>query len=88
MQTLNINFDIIAISKTWTESKVTIEYDLTHYQVFHKARYYKNGGGVALYDRIHCTLIESKSVVENSFECVTIELNMRKMKKYTCQLRA
>ena len=31
-------------------------------------------------NRIDCTLIESKSVVvENVFECVTVELNMRKM---------
>ena len=37
LQTLNINFDIIAISETWTESKVTTEYDLPHHQVFHKA---------------------------------------------------
>ncbi|KAK2183282.1 hypothetical protein NP493_317g00007 [Ridgeia piscesae] len=83
LQTLNITFDIIAISETWTESNVTTEYDLPHYQVFHKARHYKKGGGVALYvnDRIDCTLIESKSVVvENMFKCVTVELNMRKMK--------
>ena len=83
LQTLNITFDIIAISETWTESNVTTEYDLPHYQVFHKARHYKKGGGVALYvnDRIDCTLIESKSVVvENMFEWVTVELNMRKMK--------
>ena len=32
-------------------------------------------------DSIECTLIESKSVlVENIFECVTVELNMKKMK--------
>ena len=83
LQTLNITFDIIAISETWTESNVTTEYDLPHYQVFHKARHYKKGGGVALYvnDRIDCTLIESKLVVvENMFECVTVELNRRKMK--------
>ena len=83
LQTLNITFDIIAISETWTESNVTTEYDLPHYQVFHKARHYTKGGGVALYvnDIIDCTLIESKSVVvENVFECVTVELNMRKMK--------
>ena len=83
LQTLNITFDIIAISETWTESNVTTEYDLPHYQVFHKARYYKKGGGVALYvnDRIECTLIKSKSVVvENMFECVTVEINIRKMK--------
>ena len=81
--TLNITFDIIAITETWTESNVTTEYDLPHYQVFCKARHYKKGGSVALYvnDRIDCTLIESKSVVvENMFECVTVELNMRKMK--------
>ena len=83
LQTLNITFDIIAISETWTESNVTTEYDLPHYRVFHKARHYTKGGGVALYvnDIIDCTLIESKSVVvENVFECVTVELNMRKMK--------
>ena len=48
LQTLNINFDIIAISETWAESKVTTEYDLPHYLVFHMERHYKNGGGVAL----------------------------------------
>ena len=36
-QTLNITFYIIAISGTWTESNVTTEHDLPHYQVFHKA---------------------------------------------------
>ena len=54
------------------------------YQVFHKASHYNNDGGVALYvnDIIECILIESKSVVvENSFECVTVELNMKRKRK-------
>ena len=34
-------------------------------------------------DRIECTVIESKSVVvEHIFECVTVELNIRKMKHF------
>ena len=36
LQTLNIIFDIIAISETWAELIVTTEYDLPHYQVFHR----------------------------------------------------
>ena len=46
------------------------------------AQHYQKGGGVALCikDRIECILIENKSVVvENIFEYVTVELNMRKM---------
>ena len=68
----------------WTRLRGAIVSD-----AFHKARHYKQGGGVALYvnDKIDCTLIESKSViVENMFECVTVELNMRKMKNVVCQL--
>ena len=34
-------------------------------------------------DRIECTVTESESVVvEHIFECVTVELNMRKMKQF------
>ena len=56
---------------------------MIYHTIFHKARHYNKGGGVALYvnERIDCTLIESKAVVfGNMFECVTVELNMRKMK--------
>ena len=33
---LTLFFDIIAISETWAELIVTTEYDLPHYQVFHR----------------------------------------------------
>ena len=77
LQTLNMTFDIIAILGTWTESEVTTAYDL------HTTRSFTWHDITTLYvnDRIECTLIESTSVVvENIFECITVELNMRKVK--------
>ena len=43
LQTLNITFDTIAISETWTEPNVTTEYDLPHYHSFTRHDITKKG---------------------------------------------
>ena len=81
--TLNIPFDVITISETWVEVEKTTDYEMLQYQAFHKVRSHKKGGGVAIYvnNRFDCTIVESKSMcIENNFECLTVELNMPKMK--------
>ena len=81
--TLNIPFDVITISETWIEVEKTTDYEMLQYQAFHKVRSHKKGGGVAIYvnNRFDCTIVESKSMcIENNFECLTVELNMPKMK--------
>ena len=57
---------------------------MLQYQAFHKLRSHKKGGGVAILyvnNIFDCTIVESKSMCsENNFECLTVELNMPKMK--------
>ena len=83
MCTLNIPFDVITISETWVEVEKTTDYEMLQYQAFHKVRSHKKGGGVAIYvnNRFDCTIVERKSMcIENNVECLTVELNMPKMK--------
>ena len=46
---LNITFDLITISETWSNTQNVDDYDLKGYDVYHKVRNNKKGGGVACY---------------------------------------
>ena len=77
---LKYKFDIIAISETWLNMHTQDDYELEGYEVCHKVRNAKRGGGVACYvKREHtCKYIHHKSiVVDDLLECVTVEIMIR-----------
>ena len=74
---LNIKFDLITISETWSNTHTIDDYDLKGYDVCHKVRNNKKGGGVACYvnKELASKYIHHKSiVVDNLLECITIEI--------------
>ena len=86
---LKLSFDIIAISETWAEADTIDGFTISGYEAFHIVRGQRKGGGVALYvhRRFNCAIRAVKcKVVEQLFECVTVELDLKKHKKYNCEL--
>ena len=83
---LKLSFDIIAISETWAETDTIDGFTLNGYEAFHIVRGQRKGGGVALYvhRRFNCAIraVQCK-VVEQVFECVTVELDLKKHKNIT-----
>ena len=83
---LKFSFDIIAISETWAETDTIDGFTLNGYEAFHIVRGQRKGGGVALYvhRRFNCAIraVQCK-VVEKLFECVTVELHLKKHKNIT-----
>ena len=86
---LKLSFDIIAISETWAEADTIDGFTISGYEAFHIVRGQRKGGGVALYvrRRFNCAIRAVKcKVVEQLFECVTVELDLKKPQKYNCEL--
>ena len=86
---LKLSFDIIAISETWAETYTIYGFTLNGYEAFHIVRGQRKGGGVALYvhRRFNCAIrVVQCKVVEQIFECVTVELDLKKPQKYNCEL--
>ena len=83
---LKLSFDIIAISETWAETDTIDGFTLDGYEAFHIVRGQRKGGGVALYvhRRFNCAIraVQCK-VVEQVFECVTVELDLKKHNNLT-----
>ena len=74
---LNTKFDLITISETLSNIQTVDDYDLKGYDVYHKVRNNRKGGGVACYvnKQLASKCIPHKSiVVDNLLECITIEL--------------
>ena len=86
IEDLKLSFDIIAISETWAETDTIDGFTLNGYEAFHIVRGQRKGGGVALYvhRRFNCAIrtVQCK-VVEQVFECVTVELDLKKHKNIT-----
>ena len=83
---LKLSFDIIAISETWAEADTIDGFTISGYEAFHIVRGQRKGGGVALYvhRRFNCAIRAVKcKVVEQLFECVTVELDLKKHKNIT-----
>ena len=59
LQTLDITFDVVAISETWVEVGNATDYDLLNYHAFHTERCHKKGGGVAIYVKVECPTVWS-----------------------------
>ena len=77
---LNLQFDIIAISETWTDPDLIDDFNINSYDAYHVTRGIRRGGGVAIYTNkeLSCKMVETKSIaVENIFECVTVELTIK-----------
>ena len=83
IEDLKLSFDIIAISETWAETDTIDGFTLNGYEAFHIVRGQRKGGGVALYvhRRFNCAIraVQCK-VVEQVFECVTVELDLKNTK--------
>ena len=83
---LKLSSDIIGISETWAETDTIDGFTLNGYEAFHIVRGQRKGGGVALYvhRRFNCAIraVQCK-VVEQVFECVTVELDLKKHKNIT-----
>ena len=76
-------FNIIAITETWINNERGMDFELEGYEMICKNRENKNGGGVALFVDKNLTykVVENMSTVINDvFECVTIEILMEKKK--------
>lgn len=81
LQQLSQTFNVIALSETWLNKDKGIDFEINGYEMVCKNRENKNGGGVALFvdKKINYKLIETMStVMDNMFECVTIEILMEK----------
>ena len=77
LSSLNYKFDIIAISETWVSEPEHNKFNINGYDVYHTTRKNKIGGGVALYvkQELECKFLSYKaSVVDDLFECCTIEM--------------
>ena len=81
---LKFKFDVIAISETWiSKNTVTNIFNIDGYDFTYVSRSQGKGGGVAVYvnSSIKFKKFESKSLsVEDSFECITIELSLNSSK--------
>ena len=80
---LNHTFDIIAMSETWVQSINNFYFYLEGYDVVHRDRQNKRGGGVAIYIKngIELRLINEMSlVIDNLLECITIEVCFKNQK--------
>ena len=85
---LNLQFDIIAISETWTDPDLIDDFNINSYDAYHVTRGIRRGGGVAIYtNKELCKMVETKSIaVENILECVTVKLTITKTHKCCSQL--
>ena len=70
---LKYKFDIIAISETWLSMHTQDDYELEGYEVCHKVRNTKPGGGVACYVKREHTC----KYIHDLLECVTVEIMIR-----------
>lgn len=93
LQTFTERFNIIAITETWITTEKGLDFDLEGYEFMNINRNNKAGGGVAFYvdKSINVKIIENMTnVVDNLFECITIEISNEKKKNIiaSCIYRA
>ena len=72
---LEITFDVIAISETWLDDATTTIYCMEGYDAFHTVRTLNRGGGVAIYvQECHngIQIARSSMAVDNLFECICV----------------
>ena len=84
INSLNVSFDVIAISETWLDSSNQNEFNFENYEACHMVRRCKKGGGVAIFVRKALkfkVLPELSSAIDDLFECITLEviLNHKKV---------
>lgn len=81
---LEKHLDIITVTETWlTENENLNEYVLNDYNFVYKNRKNKRGGGVGIFisNSLKFSAIDSMTeVVDNLFECITVELIIEKGK--------
>ena len=84
INTLNVRFDVIAISESWIESSTDVsEFHLNNYEIIHTDRQNKRGGGVLLYvsKTLNFKKLDKYSVqLDDVMESVTIEIDIANSK--------
>ena len=82
--TLNVRFDVIAISESWIESSTDVsEFHLNNYEIINTDRQNKRGGGVLLYvsKTLNFKKLDKYSVqLDDVMESVTIEIDITNSK--------
>ena len=73
----NENFDIIAITESWTKfsgNDYRGEYEISGYKLFHKERTHKRGGGILLYCKYFMNTEETLINTENELEILSTNI--------------
>ena len=81
LHTFSQPFNIIAISETWMNSGDVEDFEMDGYELVYVNRKNKAGGGVAIYvdnGLKFKVLDDMTTVVDNLFECLTIEVCMER----------
>ena len=79
LDSLTLNFDVIAVTETWLESCDVDGYDIDGYKVIYVVRKNKKGGGYSLYVRnlVNFRIIKCLCFTfEDELECAVVELDM------------
>ena len=78
LQNLSVKFDVIALTETWLNNETCdLSFLSSDYEHYKKYRENKRGGGVSLFIHrsLSCKLLPDISTVNDSMECVFVELN-------------
>ena len=79
LDSLNVKFDIIAVSENWLDKESKDSYNISGYQVIHVVRENTHGGGCSLYikNAIKYKLVKSfTACVDKLYECVAVEIKV------------
>ena len=79
LDSLNVKFDIIAVSENWLDKESKDSYNISGYQVIHVVREKTRGGGCSLYikNAITYKLVKSfTACIDKLYECVAVEIKV------------
>ena len=79
-----MQFDIIAISETWTDPDLIDDFNINNHDAYQVTRGIRRGGGAAIYTNkeLSCKMEKTKSIaVDNILERATVEITIMKPHK-------
>ena len=68
LDSLNVAFNITAVSETWAKTDQMSQFYLRGYTTYHVERGYKQGVALYVKDSIDCSIIASKSTTFNNVD--------------------
>ena len=84
LESLDVKFDIIAVSETWLRDSDNIsDYSIENYEIVNINRNLKRGGGVMLYISKHFEyekVDDFSFVIDELFEVITVEIKIKNAK--------